>query len=106
MLDHPDRLIPFDDPNFPGSYLDCPAAKLPGSKLLGLGDPKLLDAALALMVAFQDSRSEPRDTAVVYAFELRDDQEMKGCEAKLHPELLGYFIGRDPDDQGDDESEE
>jgi hypothetical protein len=43
------------------------------------------------MVAFQDSRSEPRYTAVEYAFWLRTDQEMKSCEAKVPPELLGYF---------------
>ena len=62
LLDHPDRLIILHDPGLTGSYLDCPAAKLPGSKLLGLGDPKLLDAALALIIAFQDSRSQPGDT--------------------------------------------
>jgi hypothetical protein len=38
LLDHPARLILLYDPNFAGNYLrvDCPAAKLPGSKLLDL----------------------------------------------------------------------
>ena len=84
LLDHPDRLMVLYDPGFTGNYLDCPAAKLPGSELLGLADPKLLDQALVLMFAFQDSRSELRSTKVEYAFELRDDQELKGCDAKLH----------------------
>ena len=54
-------------------------------------DPALLNAALALMVAFNASRSEPPSTKVEYAFELRDDQEMAGRKAKLHAELFGYF---------------
>ena len=58
------------DPNFVGNYLDCPAAKMLGSKLPRLADPELLDAALALI---QDSRSQPPSTEVEYAFELRDD---------------------------------
>ena len=42
------------------------------------------------MFAFQDSRSELRSTKVKYAF-VRDDQELKGCDAKMHPELFGYL---------------
>ena len=74
------------------------------------------------MFAFQDSRSELRSTKVVYAFELRTDQELKGRKAKVHPEMFGYLneipksltefarlsgqaLGRDPDEQGDDGSE-
>jgi hypothetical protein len=37
LLDHPDRLMVLYDPGFTGNYLDCPAAKLPGSDLLDLG---------------------------------------------------------------------
>jgi hypothetical protein len=105
LIDHPDRLIILYDPDLTGNYLDCPAAKLPGSELLGLGDPKLLDAALAVMFAFEDSRSEPRDTEVEYAFELRNDQELKGCDAKMHPELFGCLAGIPKSLSGEDPAE-
>ena len=91
LLDHSDRLMVLYEPGFTGNYLDCPAAKLPGSDLLDLADPKLLDQALAVMFAFQDSRSELRSTKVEYAFELREDQELKGGKAKLHAEMFGYL---------------
>jgi len=43
------------------------------------------------MFAFQDSELKPRSTEVEYAFELRTDQELKGCKARMHPELFNHF---------------
>ena len=58
-----------------------------------------------MIIAFQDSRSELRSTKVEYAFVLRDDQELKGCDAKMHPELFGCLAGIPKSLSGEDPAE-